>query len=95
MNEILHANIFFIIASVATVIFCIFTCVILFHLIKIMRSLRSIIERIEKASEIVAEDVSQVRALIANGGIFSRIFQFVMGSPVKRRSSGRRKTVED
>lgn len=95
MNEILHANIFFIIASVATVIFCILTCIILYQVIKIMRSLRSIIERIESASEVVAEDVSQVRALIANNGIISRMLQFMGASPFKRKATRKKKTIED
>lgn len=95
MNEILHANIFFIIASIATVVFCIMTCVILFHLIKIVRTLRSIIERVELASEVVAEDVSQVRDFIANGSMLSRIFNFVSGSSTNRRSGRRRKTDDE
>lgn len=60
-----------------------------------MRSLRSIIERIESASEIVAEDVSNVRALIANGGILSRMFNFMSASPLGRRKARKKKTVEE
>jgi hypothetical protein len=93
MNEILHANIFFVIASIASVIFCILTSIILYHVMKIMRSIRSIIERIEAGSEVIAEDFAHVRELIAGGGILSRAFQFIMGvtrggssSRSKRRS---------
>ncbi len=80
MNEILHANIFFFIASLATFIFCIMVSIILYHLIKIMRSIRAVIERIEAGSEIIAEDAEQVRAFITNGGLFSRVVQFVVGA---------------
>jgi hypothetical protein len=68
MNEILHANIFFVIASISTVIFSIILCMILYHVLKITKSLRSIIERIEAGSEVIANDVAHVRALIAEGG---------------------------
>lgn len=45
-----------------------------------MRSIRSIVERIEAGSEVIAQDAEQVRAFIANGGLFSRVVQFVMGA---------------
>ena len=94
MNEVLHANIFFIIASIATVVFCVLICFILYHVLKIVRSIRSIIERIEAGSEAVAEDVAHVRELIAGGGIVNRVIQFFMGSGrghSKRRSRARNK----
>jgi hypothetical protein len=88
MNEILHANIFFIIASVATIIFCILTCIILYYVIKIVQSIRAILKRIEAGSEIVAQDVAYVRELIASGGVLSKIFQFIMGTARGRSSLG-------
>ncbi|MCA9362308.1 hypothetical protein KC906_02950 [Candidatus Kaiserbacteria bacterium] len=93
MNEVLHANIFFVIASIATVVFCILLSFILFHVLKIVRSLRSIVERIEAGSEVIAKDVAQVRELVASGGIVSRLIQFVMGT--RHRRSNRRKRAED
>jgi len=89
MNEILHANIFFLIASIATIIFCIFICFILYYVLKIVRSIRIIIERIEAGSEMVANDVAHIRALVTGGGIWSRILQYVMGghSSSKRESA--------
>lgn len=100
MNEVLHANIFFLIASIATIVFCVFVCFILYYILKIVRSIRTIIERIEAGSELVANDVAHVRELIAKGGIVSRIFQYVMGgnSSTKRESSRKRshaRTKED
>jgi fructose-specific phosphotransferase system IIC component len=79
MNEILHANIFFIIATIATVVFCILTCVILYHVIKIVQSIRSIIERIQSGSEVIARDVAQVRELVASGGLMAKAIKFAMG----------------
>lgn len=87
MDEVLHANIFFFIASVATVIFCILICFILYHVYKIVKSLRAIIERIEAGSEVIAKDVAHMRELVANGGIWSRLIQFIIGSS---RGNGRK-----
>lgn len=89
MNEVLHANIFFLIASIATVAFCVLVCFILYHVLKIVQSIRAIIERIEAGSEAVARDVAQVRELIANGGIISRVARFFMGSSRGRRNRSR------
>ena len=80
MNEVLHANIFFFIASIATVIFCILTAVILYQVIKITKAIRSILERIEAGSEQIAHDVAHVRTLISNGGIVSRVITFMVGA---------------
>lgn len=92
MNEILHANIFFLIASIATIIFCVFICFILYYVLKIVRSLRTIIERIEVGTEMVADDLAHVRSLVSGGGIWSRILQYVMGghSSSKRESTRKR-----
>jgi hypothetical protein len=84
MNEILHANIFFFIASVATVCFCILVCFILYQAIKIMQLVRSILERIEAGSEVLATDLAHIRLFFSEGGFFSRLFNFFGGfSPAK------------
>ncbi len=86
MSEVLQANIFFYIASLATVVFCIVVTMILFQIYKIMKSVRSIVERINSASDMVAEDVAQVRKLIATGGLVSTIMGLVFGTKKKKRS---------
>ena len=85
MNEILHANIFFIISSVATVIFCILVSLVLYQVWKITKMIRQIVERIEEASELVAEDVAHVRQFVKNGGLFTRILSFIMGAQMARK----------
>jgi len=95
MNEVLHANIFFVIASVATVIFCILISLALWQLFKILRSVRAITERIEQASELVAEDVKEVRDFIKTGGMFSRFVSFVMGTKFGSTRKRRRGDDED
>jgi hypothetical protein len=86
MSEVLQANIFFYIASVATVVFCIVVTMILFQVYKVMKTVRSILERIDSASDVVAEDVAQVRKLIATGGLVSTIMGLVFGTKKRKRS---------
>ncbi|MEY3784472.1 MAG: hypothetical protein RLZZ230_794 [Candidatus Parcubacteria bacterium] len=92
MSEVLHADIFFFIASIATVFFCLLISIALYHVIKILQSLRAIIERIEAGSEVVAQDVANVRAFIASGGIVTRAVQFIMGSRGRSKTKRRART---
>lgn len=79
MNEILHANIFFIITSIATVIFSLIASLILWQMFKLAKSLRRIVERIEEGSEQLASDVASARQFIVQGGIFSKMVGILMG----------------
>lgn len=93
MSEVLHANIFFFIASIATVAFCIVVTMILFQVYKITKSVRSILERVESASEVVAEDVAHVRQLVATSGLISTIVGLVFGA--KRKKNRSKKSSEE
>lgn len=88
MNEILHANIFFIIASVATVVFCVIVSLILFQVFKLVKSARRIVERIESASEQVADDIAHAREVFYNGGMIARVMGFMAGARRKTRRRG-------
>lgn len=87
MNEILHANIFFVIASVATICFCILTCIILFQVIKILKTVRVILARIEEGSEVIAEDLYEFRETIKESGVISGLIGLFFGG----RATVRRK----
>jgi predicted Holliday junction resolvase-like endonuclease len=86
MSEVLQANIFFLVASVATVIFCIVVTMILFQIYKVIKAVRSIVERINSASETMSEDVAHVRHLVATGGLVSTVIGLVFGTKKKKRT---------
>lgn len=86
MSEVLQANIFFLVASVATVIFCIVVTMILFQIYKVIKAVRSIVERINVASETMSEDVAHVRNLVATGGLVSTVMGLVFGTKKKKRT---------
>ena len=79
MNEILHANVFFVIASVATVVFCIIVTMILWHVLQMVKRLRTIVERVEEASEQIAHDAAHLRRFVTQGGVFSKMIGIIMG----------------
>ncbi len=74
MSEILQANIFFFITSIAVIVFTFLLSVALFHFIKILRSVRRIMERIESESEAIANDVERLRVWVTEESFFSRFF---------------------
>ena len=90
MNEILHANIFFLIASIATVCFCFLVCFILFQVIKIMQLVRSILERVEAGSEVLASDLAHIRLFFSEDGLLSRILGLFGGVKASRRRRARK-----
>ena len=91
MTEVLHANIFFFIASVGVILFTLLVCVALYHVVKILRSIRRIVERVEEGSETIAEDVAQLRSYVVSGSLFSQIISFFMGTKATRSRSRSRK----
>lgn len=97
MEEVLHANIFFFITSVATIIFSLLLCVVLYQIIKILRSIRKIVERVEQGSEVLAEDIDHIRSFVLEGSLMSQIIRFFMGGAAtpKRRATRKRKNVID
>lgn len=91
MNEILHANIFFIITSIAVVLFTLLVCVLLYHLIKIVKSVRRIVERVEEGSEVIAEDIEHIRSSLNPARIIQFVMSMMPGAAPTRRTRSRKK----
>lgn len=79
MTEILHANIFFIIASVGVVLFIIITSLILYQVLKVVKAVRRIVERVERGSEVLAEDIEDIRQNLNPTRLISFIMSFIPG----------------
>ena len=89
MNEVLHANIFFVIASVGIVVLTILVCVLLFQVIKIVRSVRRIVERVEAGSEVLADDIENLRENLNPAKLVTFVMSLIPGlgaTPTRRRS---------
>jgi hypothetical protein len=88
MSEVLHANIFFLITGIAVVVCSVLLCIILFHLIKVARAVRRIVESIEAGAEVIVEDIQNLRTLFSDEGFIGRFFSMLAGRT--RRGQGRR-----
>lgn len=86
MTEVLHANIFFIITSVAVALFTLLVCVLLFHVIKIVKAIRRIVERVEAGSEVLADDIDNIRSSLNPAKLIQFVMNFIPGvAPIKTR----------
>ena len=77
MDEVLQANIFFFVTSVAVIVFTLLLCLALFYIIKILQSVRRIINRIDTESEMIVEDVKQLRSYVLGGSLVSQLVSFL------------------
>lgn len=75
MAEILQMDIFFFITSVAVVLFTILLCVAVYQIIKILKAVRRIIDRIEEGTEVLADDIDNIRTSFNP----ARLISFIMG----------------
>lgn len=80
MNEILLANLFFIITGSAVLVVSTFVCVVCFHAIKIERMARSLLHQIGTGTELLIEDAKAFRSHLAEGNLFGRIVAAVIGA---------------
>ncbi len=80
MSEVLHADIFFFITGIAVIVCSAIFCVAVFHTVKVLKSLRRILARVEEETEIIAEDIHQVREFFTQEGLLTRLFAILTGS---------------
>ena len=96
MSEVLQANIFFVIASIATVLFCIGVCFILYQVFKILKTVRNILDQIETATDAVADDIANVRKFMsAGGGVVPVILSLIFGSAAAKRKGRTTRSSDD
>lgn len=95
MNEILHANIFFVIASTATVCVFIIVAYLLYQVIKVIKVVRSILEKIELGSEVLSSDLANVRLFFSEGGFLGRMLKMFGVSKSMKTSRRKKKTTAD
>jgi hypothetical protein len=80
MSEVLQTNIFFFITSVAVVLFTLLLCIAVYQIIRILRIVRGIIERIDAGSETIAEDLAAAREYFKEGTFFSHLMSVILGA---------------
>lgn len=80
MTEVLQANIFFLITGIAVIIFSVLLCIALFHIIKVIKTIRKITDRIERGTELIVEDMQNVRMYFTGDGLIRKIMSKLINS---------------
>ena len=93
MEDVLHANIFFFITAIGIIVLTTLGCILLYQLIKIVRSIRRIVERVEAGSEVILDDIENLRENLNPANLVAFLMRFVPGAQPPRRR--RRSTEED
>ena len=78
MQEFIKADIFFFITAIAVVLVTIGIGIALYYVIRILRNIRDVTERVDEGSKILAEDLSDLRGTIKREGfVWGHIFGFL------------------
>jgi len=86
MTEILQANIFFFITSIAVIVFTVLLCLAVYQVIKILKTVRRIVDRVEEGTEVIAGDIENIRTSFNP----ARLISFIMGFMPTGGARGRR-----
>ena len=79
MEEVFKADVFFFITAIAVIIVTVLLCIILYHVLKAVKGVRRIIDRVEVGSEMIAEDITNARSTLLNTSIASVVSGIVQG----------------
>ena len=74
MNTLANANIFFLVTTIATVIFVILGSIAMVYLIKILRTVKRATDAIEARMESASERLDALSDSISQSGIFGFLF---------------------
>ena len=94
MDSLLHANIFFVITSVATVLFTVIIVIILYQVLQIVKIVRRILIQFEEGGKQLADDMAMIRSYVANGGVFTKLLGFFLSSSAKPKRKTRKRNDE-
>lgn len=100
MNEVLHANVFFFVTGIAVIIISAILCILLYHVIRALKSIRRILGSIEKGTEAISEDMQNIRGYFMRGGLIGGVLSILRGvkneapRSVKKNTRRKRKSTE-
>lgn len=94
MQELIKADIFFFITAIAVVLIAIGIGVALFYIVRILRNIRDVTERVDEGSKVLVEGLSELRSTIKREGfVWGHVFGFLkkQSGLFGRKTSGKRK----
>lgn len=95
MQSLIQANIFFFITSVVVIIFATVLIVAAIYVVRILHSVRYIVDKIKKESDYVSEDIAELRGRIKDGGVTLSGIARTLASFFFSKATSRRKRKPD
>jgi len=89
MTELIKADVFFFVTTVAVVLLAILFAVLMFYLIGIMRNVRDISALAKDEGKNIKEDIAELRANIKREGLRFKHLADFMKKPHKRKKSNK------
>jgi len=74
MDDILKADIFFFITTIAVIVLSVFLGIAFFYAIRILRDIKHISSMAKKESDVISEELSELRENIKGGGAKLKYF---------------------
>lgn len=68
MDTLIKADVFFFITTIAVVLLAILFIIVLIYIIRILNDMKYISRRLKKESDLVSEDIAELRAQMRRGG---------------------------
>lgn len=95
MDDILKADIFFFITTIATLVLSVFLAVVFFYTIRILRDVKHISSVAKKESDIITTELSELRENIKSKGTkvkyFLSFFEKIFGGNKKQKPKRKKK----
>lgn len=94
MSEVLQANIFFYITSVAVIVVTVLLAVVLVYVLLIVRNVKDITDRVREGSELLANDLGALRDRLQTTGLKFQQLGALFFDRLFRRKRTRRKNAK-
>ena len=92
MADVMHADIFFFITSIATVVLTILLAIALYYAIRILHDVREVTEKIRKASNDLERDLDHLRNTVKGEGMrVKMIVEMVLSFITRQIPKGRKR----
>lgn len=95
MQEFMKADVFFFVTTVSVILVTVGIIAALYYIIKILRNVRDVSDRVEAGSEVLSEDLSEFRLKVKSTGFSLRLLQeffrrasrWLSGAPLRKKNS--------
>lgn len=79
MDTLIHADIFFFVTTIAVVLIASLFTVVIIYIVRILNDLHYISSVVRKETDLLAEDIEEIREEVRREGVFGGIYTLISG----------------